>query len=159
MSVAARRRLVAPRRALALVVVGAFLATLGACSSGGGAGSSVTVSDAWVRVPKNAMGPTGAYMTIANAGSADDALLSASSPVAGSVEIHQTTTDASGMTGMSPVDQVPVPAGKSASLAPGGFHMMLMNLNRTLAAGDTVELDLTFQKAGRVTVQAEVRAG
>ncbi len=164
MSAVARRPSLAPRRVLAVLAAAVLLTgaagTLAACSSGGSTGSSgITVSDAWVRVPGNSMGPTAAYMTIANSGSADDALLSATSSVAGSVEIHQTTTDASGMTGMSPVDRIAVPAGKSTSLAPGGFHMMLMDLTRTLAAGDKVQLELTFDKAGKVTVEAEVRAG
>lgn len=159
MSVAARRHSIVSRPWVALAVAAAVVSALAACSSGGSTGSSITVTEAWVRVPSNAMGPAGAYMTIANSGGADDALVSASSPAAGSVEIHQTMTDASGMTGMSPVDRIAIPAGKSASLAPGGFHMMLMDLSKTLAAGDKVELDLTFEKAGKVTVQAEVRAG
>ena len=75
------------------------------------------------------------------------------------VEIHETTTDMNGMTGMSPIARLPVPAGGTARLEPGGFHLMMTGLKGPLAAGATVELDLVFEHAGRVVVQAEVRAG
>ena len=65
----------------------------------------------------------------------------------------------SGMAGMKPVDRVAVGAGATVRLEPGGYHLMIMRLSKTLAAGDTVELDLTFEHMGRVVVQAEVRQG
>ena len=59
----------------------------------------------------------------------------------------------------APVDRIEVPAGGSVALEPGGFHLMMLGLTETPAVGDTVELLLTFQEGGEVTVQAEVRAG
>jgi copper(I)-binding protein len=101
--------------------------------------------------------PAAGYLTIVSSSDQPDALVSASSPVAGSVEIHESTTDAGGMMGMHPVDRIEVPAGGTVTLQPGGFHLMLMGLTQQLELGSTVELDLVFERAGTVVVQADVK--
>lgn len=151
---------VALRRVVAIVVGMVVAGVLVACS--GGPSSSpvgLTVSGAWVRAAPDVTQPTAAYLVIANPGPTADALLSASSPGAMSVGVHQTAVDASGMTGMHPVDRVDVPAGGSVALAPGGYHLMIMGLKTPLNVGDHLELDLVFDHAGSVVVQAEVRQG
>ena len=65
--------------------------------------------------------------------------------------------DGGGMMTMSPVDQIPVPAGGTAVLEPGGFHIMMMGLAAPLEPGTTVEVTLTFENAGEVVVSADVR--
>jgi copper(I)-binding protein len=62
------------------------------------------------------------------------------------------------MVGMYPVSSIPIPANGSQTLQPGGYHLMLMDPVNAPAVGDKVELDLTFQNAGKVTVQAAVVA-
>jgi hypothetical protein len=140
---------------------------LGACSGATGSASvanssrsasALTVTDAWVR-PASVGGETAAYLTIANIGDVGDALVSASSPVAGSSMLHVTATDPSGMTGMTMVDRLPVEAHRTVTLEPGAAHLMLSGLTTPLAAGSTVELRLTFEHAGLVVVMATVRAG
>ena len=118
-----------------------------------------TISDAWVRPSTGTSEPVAAYMVITNGMGTDDALIAASSPAASSVELHETTTDTSGMTGMKPLARLDVPAGSTVRLAPGGVHLMAMGVTQPLKVGDTLELDLTFEHAGRVPVQAEVRPG
>lgn len=68
-----------------------------------------------------------------------------------------TTTMGGGMMTMQPVDSIPVPAGESVELKPGGYHIMLLDVQKTLAPGDTIEVTLTFENAGEVTTTAEVR--
>ena len=140
-----------------------IVAALGACTTAATpaltSAPPVTVSGAWVRAAATTAGPTGAYLLITNSGTQPDALTGVSSPAATMVEIHETETDMNGMTGMSPIARLPVPAGGTARLEPGGFHLMLTGLKAPLAAGAAVELDLVFEHAGRVVVQAEVRAG
>ena len=60
---------------------------------------------------------------------------------------------------MSAVEKIDIPAGQTVKLEPGGYHVMIMNLSADLKAGDTVELTLTFQRAGKVTIKAEVKNG
>jgi copper(I)-binding protein len=63
------------------------------------------------------------------------------------------------MAGMSDIDHLDIHAGETVELKPGGYHIMLMDLIRDLAVGDKVQLELTFESAGKVTVEAEVRQG
>jgi copper(I)-binding protein len=121
--------------------------------------ASIAVTSAWVRPAPTTDTPTAGYLTISNGGALDDALLGATSPAAVSVEVHETAMDSSGMAGMRPVGRVTVGAGSTVTFAPGGYHLMLMGLTRPLAVGDTVELDLRFERAGTVVVPAEVRQG
>lgn len=97
-----------------------------------------------------------AYMVIRNGG-AEDKLISAAGDVAKSIELH-TVVDNNGVMQMRPVEGgIPVPAGGQVELKPGGFHVMLVGLNRELKPGDKVMLTLTFEKAGTRQVEAEVR--
>jgi copper(I)-binding protein len=121
------------------------------------AGGFVSIKGAWVRAAQSG-GTTAAYMTITNGTRADDTLVAVSTPVAASASIHETSTDASGMTGMHPVEGIKIPAGGTVTLEPGGYHVMLMGLTGDLAAGQVVRLTLTFKTAGTIEVSAEVRA-
>jgi copper(I)-binding protein len=151
----ARRLARLARLAILAAVLGLVAA---ACSSAPAASQpGLTISDAWAR-PAAAAGQSAAYLTIANAGAADT-LLSVRCSVAGSTMIHQTSTDASGMTGMSPIDKLPIPAGTTVTLKPGGYHVMMMGLTQALAAGATLELRLVFEHAGEVPVSAAIRPG
>ena len=94
----------------------------------------------------------GAFLTLDNRG-ADDRLLSATSEMARSVEMHSMSMDRTVMR-MRQVDGVAAPAGKVIELKPGGLHIMLMGLK----AGDAFPLTLRFEKAGEVTVTVNVDA-
>ena len=58
---------------------------------------------------------------------------------------------------MRPVEAIDVPAKGSVKLMPGGFHVMLIGLNRDLKLGDTVDVTLQFEKAGAIKVTATVK--
>jgi copper(I)-binding protein len=121
-------------------------------------GQSIDVKDAWVRstVPGQTVG--GAYMDITSKVPAH--LVGAASPVAGSADIHQMSMQG-GVMKMSGMDGLDLPAGRTVKLAPGGYHVMLMDLKHPLKAGDHVPLRLTFEFAGKkretVDLNAEVR--
>jgi copper(I)-binding protein len=65
--------------------------------------------------------------------------------------------DMGGMMSMKPVDAIPVPAGETVDLKPGGYHVMLIGLTKDLKAGDTLDVTLTFEPGGTVDATAEVR--
>ncbi len=108
------------------------------------------------------MGSTGngvLYLTITNGGDEDDALLGGETDRAQRLEIHETiVTDGSAR--MQPVDgSLPIPAGDTVTLEPGGLHIMLVNLTTDNAAGDRYQVTLTFERAGDVTLSVPVRPG
>lgn len=117
------------------------------------------VEGAWARVSPMIERAGAAYMVIRSQSAADDALIGATSPAAGVVEMHRTEADASGMMTMHPVPEIPLPASGSADLAPGGYHLMLIDLVQPLVEGTDVELVLTFRSGAVVTVQARVGSG
>lgn len=98
-----------------------------------------------------------AFMILENTGDAPDKLVSVTSDVAQTVEIHKTEMQ-EGIMRMAPVDFIEVPAKGNAELKPGGFHIMLIGLKKDLVPGEQIELTLNFEQAGHITVKAEVRA-
>ena len=123
------------------------------------AAAQVTVTDPWARATVAGQKATGAFMQLNSA--TDAALVGAASPVAKVVEIHEMKMDA-GVMKMAAVGKLPLPAGKPVALAPGGYHVMLMDLTQPLKEGETIPLTLSVaDPAGRVTkieVRAAVRA-
>ena len=102
--------------------------------------------------------PVGAgYLTITNTGTSDDRLVGASSPVAGMTQIHQMKMEGDVMKMNEVEGGLIIPAGQSVTLAPGGFHIMFMQLAQQLTEGSTVPLTLTFEQAG--TVELELMVG
>lgn len=131
---------------------------------------AVTVTAPWARVTAAEAKTGAAYMTIASKDG--DVLTKAAVPasIAGMAQLHETTTSGdsmdgesmdgpstSAMKGMKEVSSIEVPAGGSVQLKPGGYHIMLMELAKPIAAGETIPVTLTFEKAGEVTVDAVAR--
>jgi copper(I)-binding protein len=100
----------------------------------------------------------GGYLTVRNTGSADDTLLSATSPNAGAVEIHDMAMQGQIMKMRKVAGGVPLPAGQTVAFAPGGLHLMFMRLKAPFREGDTVSVTLTFDKAGAVQLTLPVEA-
>jgi len=96
------------------------------------------------------------YLIIKNTGSADDQLISASADFAGMVMLHKSVVDSNNVATMQEVQSIDIPAGQTVTLQPGGFHIMFMNLKSTPQVGTKIALTLVFQKAGTITVQADV---
>lgn len=121
--------------------------------------AQVTVSDAWVRGTVPGQKATGAFMNLKSA--SDAALVSAASPAAGIVEIHEMAMDG-GVMKMRAVDKLPLPAGKPVDLKPGGYHVMLMDLKQQLKEGETVAVTLVVEgkdgKKETIEVKAPVKA-
>jgi copper(I)-binding protein len=96
------------------------------------------------------------YFTIRNGGGADQ-LVSASTDVAGSAEVHTEIKKGSLIT-MAPAGPVAVPAHGRVSLSAGGTHLMLIGLTRTLKEGDQFGMTLHFRRFGDVKVSVPVVA-
>ncbi len=142
------------RKLIGLLAV--FASLTGACGGGG----ELAVDDAWARTSAGMQEAGAVYMTITGGDEADRLIgVAVSFDVAQVAELHQTamTEGGEGMMSMQQVTAIDIPANGEATLEPGGFHVMLMKLAQPLATGSTVDLTLTFENAGTVTVSAEVR--
>jgi copper(I)-binding protein len=117
--------------------------------------AQTTVKDPWVRGTVAQQRATGLFAQISSA--TGGKLVSASSPVAGVVEIHEMTMSGDTMR-MRAVAAVELPAGKTVELKPGGYHLMLMDLKQQLKPGDTVVVTLVIEGAGGQRETLEVKA-
>jgi copper(I)-binding protein len=93
------------------------------------------------------------YVTISNHGSEADALLSASTDVATTVELHE-TVEQDGKMVMRPLPKFDVPAGGKLEMKPGSYHIMLLDSNRI--SNREKPSRLSFEK-GQMSVEAPVK--
>ncbi len=116
----------------------------------------ITAHDAWAREPMGGRNMTGVFVVVENAGATPRAIVSAATDAAEKVELHEMKSDG-GMMRMSPVKQIEVPAKGKVELKPGSFHVMLFGIKGKPAAGDTMNLTLTFDDGTTVTTAAQFR--
>lgn len=116
----------------------------------------LVITQAWSRATPGGAKVGGGFFTIENKGTAPDQLLGASADVAAKVEIHEMAT-VDGVMKMRELEKgLAIEPGKTVKLAPGGYHLMLMDLKSPLKQGDKVPVTLEFQKAGKVQVSLDV---
>lgn len=118
--------------------------------------AQTTVAEPWVRSTVAGQKATGAFLQITSA--TGGKLVSASSPVAGVVEIHEMTMEGNVMKMRALPKGLDLPAGKAVALKPGGLHVMLMDLKQPLKAGDMVPLTLVVEGAANKRETIEVKA-
>lgn len=128
-------------------------------------GEGVEVVEPWVRATarpgasaegRAAPANGAAYLVVRNHGTVDDAIVGVETAIADTAELHLVTVENEIMR-MRAVESVPVPAGGEAVLEPGGYHVMLVGLERDLTAGDTVEMTVRLRSGESVDVRAGVR--
>jgi len=114
-------------------------------------------TQAWSRATPGGAKIAGGYLTIENKGAAPDRLISGAGDFAGKVEIHEMAMNNGVMT-MRPLDKgLVIEPGKTVKLAPGGYHLMLMDLKQPFKQGDKVPVTLEFEKAGKVALSLDVQ--
>jgi copper(I)-binding protein len=117
----------------------------------------LVITQAWSRATPGGAKIGGGYLAIENKGSAPDRLIGGSADVAGKVEVHEMAMNNGVMT-MRPLDKgLTIEPGKTVKLAPGGYHLMLMDLKSPLKQGDKLPLTLEFEKAGKVKLSLDVQ--
>jgi len=129
-----------------------------------GGGMQLKVEEAWARRAAMMKGDSGGggsgngavYAVLVNRGNAPDALVGVASDVSATAEIHETYRHMNMMM-MRPVSKIDVPAGNKVEMKPGGFHIMLLNLKRDLKPGETINVTLHFEKAGKIPATATVK--
>ena len=144
---------------LLLFVFGLFLVACSASAQPDAAQNGIEIRGARVLLPggdaMNGMDSTLAgFMTIKNTSTAADRLTGISVDFA-EASLHETKMEGDVMK-MQAVSGLDIPAGQMVELRSGSYHVMFMNLTRQLKVGDTVNLTLEFQNAGKITFPVKV---
>ena len=116
------------------------------------------IAQPWARATAASAPAGAAYMTVTNAGDRDDRLVAAESDAAETIELHETSMENGTMRMRRVDDGIPLPAGQTVSLAPGGLHIMLVGLAHPLREGESFTLQMSFEEAGSVTLDVPILA-
>ena len=162
---------------IAFIVISVLLTCAGCTPT---SGPQIQVTGAWVRavniqqatsmpgmpgmtdatsmpgMPGMSVATSAVYLTIQNTGTQADRLVSAASQVAQSVEIHQSQVQ-NNVASMKLLDMLELPAQSTIQFQPGGYHLMLIGVNRNLNPGDKISVNLQFEKSAPILVEVAVR--
>ena len=116
---------------------------------------ALTLSGLQLRATPAGLPTSAAYLTIENHGKAADKLVDIDCPCAASAMMHRSATT-KGVSSMSMVGAVEIPAGGAVQFRPDGLHVMLVGLKGPFKAGQTKVMTLRFQKAGKVKASFHV---
>jgi len=116
----------------------------------------IAISDPWAAPTPGGVNVSAGYLTITNSTDAEDRLIAITSPRAGRAEIHEMAMEGAIMQ-MRPVAALPIAAGQSVTLAPGGAHIMFYDVTQPFAVGETIPVQLTFEHGGVVDATLTVR--
>jgi periplasmic copper chaperone A len=116
----------------------------------------LVITQAWSRATPGGAKVGGGYLTIENRGSTPDRLIGGSADAAAKVQVHEMAMNGGVMTMRRLDSGLVIEPGKTVKLAPGGLHLMLLDLKGPLKEGDRLPVTLEFEKAGKVSVPLDV---
>ncbi len=119
---------------------------------------NLIITDAWVRETISPNNNSVVYMKISNPTDKEIVIIgSSAAETANNVELHQSFVDEKGVSRMTSIDKIVVPAKTDIELAPAGIHIMLLDLKKSLKIGDKVKLEVKIQGRNPLVIQAEVK--
>ena len=135
-----------------------LFAGIGAASAHGYKLGALEIGHPWARATPPTAPTGGGYLSVKNTGTEPDRLMSASSPAAGAVQVHEMKMEGNVMRMRELDGPLEIKPGETVTLAPGGMHLMMMGLKAPLKQGEKVPLTLVFEKAGKIDVELLVEA-
>ncbi|WP_394153818.1 copper chaperone PCu(A)C [Loktanella salsilacus] len=118
----------------------------------------LTITGAFTRATLPNAPVAGGFLTVTNAGTVDDTLIAAATTISGDTQIHEMAMQGDVMRMRELPEGLPIPAGETVTLQPGGYHLMFMDLNHPLIEGEVIAVTLTFENAGQIDVVLPVGA-
>jgi len=119
---------------------------------------AIVISNPWARATPSGATAGAGYFTVTNTGTTPDRLVAATSDAASNADIHEMSM-ANGVMQMRPLkDGLELKPGATVQLKPGGEHVMMTGLKQPLKQGDHIKGTLTFEKAGKVDIEYDVKA-
>ena len=117
--------------------------------------AKIIVKDEWARVTP--IGSGSVYMTIENDGDQDDTLTSAISDEAEMTMIHQTVREENIAKMIHVMGGIDLPKGKRIKLEPGGYHLMLMGIEKNLTLNDRIRITLSFKNNENIEISPIIK--
>ena len=117
--------------------------------------AQIIIKDEWARVTPSGSGAV--YMIIKNIGNQDDNLTSASSDDSEMTMIHQTVREENIAKMIHVMEGIDLPKGKAIKLEPGGYHLMLMGINKNLSLNDRISITLAFKNNENIEINPIVK--
>ena len=117
---------------------------------------ALQIDQPWARATAPSAPAGGGFLKITNSGTTPDRLVSANSPAADLVQVHEMKMDGNVMRMREVEKGLEIPPGGSVMLAPGGYHLMMMGLKGPLKQGTKVPVTLVFEKAGKIEIELSV---
>jgi len=111
----------------------------------------ISFTKPWIRLLPPTVTNTAGYVAINNSSNQADELLAIWSPTINSMSVHQ-TKQVDGLLKMLKAENTTIPAKGQLVMQPGGYHMMLMGLEKPLIENDTILIYFEFERAGIVHV-------
>lgn len=118
-------------------------------------GTPLSASRAWVRWLPDGL-PAAGYVTIKNDGTTSQRLTNATSSDYHKVMLHRSVRE-NGVDRMIEPEGIDIAPDTSVSLAPGGYHLMLMDAKHSIVPGQSVTFHLVFATGITLDVRAEVK--
>jgi copper(I)-binding protein len=116
----------------------------------------VTATHAWIRLLPGDL-PAAGYVTLQNNDAKAATIAAVQTDAYALAMLHQSTQDADGMSHMTMVDHLAIPAHAAVSLSPSGYHVMLERASHPLKPGDNVNITLRFADGSQLPVPFLVR--
>jgi copper(I)-binding protein len=117
-------------------------------------GKKIDIKDAWVRTGAEGLN-SALYFKIENNSDRPDTLYKVTSDIAQHIMMHETYKK-NDMMGMREIKNIAVKPGSSVEFKPGGYHVMLMELNKDLKEGNEINFTLLFKLSGKINIKAKV---
>jgi copper(I)-binding protein len=119
---------------------------------------SLEIGHPWTRATPPTAPTAGGFLVVANKGATSDRLVAVRTVASQQAQIHQMKMEGDVMRMRELEKGLEIPAGGTVTLAPGGFHLMLIGLTAPLKAGTRVPVTLVFEKAGSIDIELDVQA-
>lgn len=119
--------------------------------------NNMHVMQGWSRALPPTAQAGAAFLMLHNMGTEADRLMALESPIAKVTELH-THIHENGVMKMTKLDDLAIKAGEMVMFEPGGYHVMLIGLNKALVEGETFPVTLIFEKAGKIELEVAIKS-
>jgi periplasmic copper chaperone A len=117
---------------------------------------ALQIGQPWARATPPTAPSGGGFLSITNTGTTPDRLISAKSPAADMVQVHEMKMDGNVMRMREVEKGLEIAPGATVTLAPGGLHLMMMGLKAPFKKDEKVPVTLVFEKAGSIDIELAV---